>query len=425
MVAIARSRRVGERVSMPPFQRVRRHVALVALVLVSAMPWAVAAQAPGEGAQSPRDSVHVPRESTQPWRSACHRVARAMLRGPADTAWRRSLEDLRFCDLTGATVLADAWRRARDSSVARDLYIATSWYRDARVLDALLLVAADEDGPTWPRVYAMHAMLKYLRPAYTYGPIGGAAEGGGLTTVSVASHSGISDGPVPIADTAARTVTRALLGTAARTRDPAVLVTARSLGEVALRDAIAGGAPDTLAADLLTGVPRGLECTSVFFALVPGRKSERWDRAIAQVTDCPQLAVEGLLRGWGNVREDSATLSDFASASRRLRDGRFFVALEALAGDTGAGWWRRTSALRVLASYIAPHVSLTPDELRSGRETRPAAPAEARPIDGWRPLPPDYRARTRALIERIAREDAAPAVRSSAQVMSRRLRWRW
>jgi hypothetical protein len=169
-----------------------------------------------------------------------------MQRGPRDTTWERSLGMFASWDLTGATVLGNAWRRAR---------------------------------PRWVRFYAMHAMLRYLDP-YRLLDLNSDSAGEGASRVGMLSHSMLSDGPMPLPDSAASMVARVLVGVALRTRGARIGEVANGLGGIARGDAIRGGAPDTVAQALLAALPpSGITCTDVMITPVVGRRSSRWDVA--------------------------------------------------------------------------------------------------------------------------------------------------
>ena len=169
------------------------------------------------------------------------------------------------------------------------------------------------------------------------------------------------------------------------------------------------------------------DCRLAAQTLATGRPAPHWDWAIGAISRCDESAGPGLAKAWSIATVDSATLSEMVRTSRDVQDGRLFEALVAVASDPAAGWWRRASALRVLAAYVAPQLMFTPDHLRPS----PTAPGSVRILghvtlfQGTTPMPADSKARTRALFLRLVESDPDSGIRSAASFLEKELSVDW
>jgi len=169
------------------------------------------------------------------------------------------------------------------------------------------------------------------------------------------------------------------------------------------------------------------DCRLATQALSEGHPAPKWDWAMGAIVRCEQTGGPTLAELWLSTTIDSTALAQLVRSSRRLADGRLFEVLLAVAADGEAGWARRTSAMRVLASFVWPELQISDANLRAlpdsinpiGHVDHPAQ------IAGAVPLPADANARVRALLLSLASDDPDPAIRHAAAFTERNLRPRF
>lgn len=203
------------------------------------------------------------------------------------------------------------------------------------------------------------------------------------------------------------------------TRDRQVFLTAvAALALVAWLPA-AVAAQDEHSAQEATDATRQSNCRLAIQALTTGRPEPKYDWAKDFLSLCEVSAGSTLAVLWQRPTSDSASLSELYVMSARVRDKRVLDAVMAVADDPTAGWWRRSTALRVMAIYVAPGVRFKPDDIRirSDSALRHTVVTHTVQREGSEPFDATWLVRVRDLFQRLSSTDADPILRHSARVI--------
>lgn len=134
-----------------------------------------------------------------------------------------------------------------------------------------------------------------------------------------------------------------------------------------------------------------------------------------------------LASAWRGAPADTASLSDLYRRSREVRDQRVLDAVMAVAQDPAAGWWRRATAMRVMAAYVRPSLSFCPDHIRIRGDSASRLVHAGHWVqrEGSVPLGESWAVGVRMVLQRLAAADADSEVRHTAGFIAESLRPAW
>jgi len=203
------------------------------------------------------------------------------------------------------------------------------------------------------------------------------------------------------------------------TRDRQVLCAAVAVLALAAGLPAAAAAQDEHSAQEATDATRQANCRLATQVLSTGRPEPKYDWAREFLPLCEVSAGSTLAALWRRPTSDSASLSELYVMSAQVRDKRVLDAVMAVADDPAAGWWRRSTALRVVAAYVVPGVRFKPDDIRirSDSALRHTLASHSVQREGSEPFDATWLVRVRDLFQRLSSTDADPSLRHSARVI--------
>ena len=166
------------------------------------------------------------------------------------------------------------------------------------------------------------------------------------------------------------------------------------------------------------------DCRLAAQVLSKGRPAPHDLWALQIIASCGDLAAEALPPVWQDPPADTVSCAWLVGASVSVRDARVFEA-SMVAAQTPAGpRLVRLSALRVLATYADPRVSVSLEDLTSRRHLPLLVRDDGNVRDGLQPLPENTREIVMALLQSLAATDPDEEVRGAAAFLSTGLQGR-
>lgn len=163
------------------------------------------------------------------------------------------------------------------------------------------------------------------------------------------------------------------------------------------------------------------DCRLASQTLLSGRPGPHEQWALHLIQSCGDLTAEVVAQVWGTPPRDTTSLAWLVAASVAVRDRRVLDATMVTARGLVNSQLVRLSALRVLASYADPIVSVSLEDLvATGYRTLPGR-SDGSTRNGPQPLGPGTADSVIALLDQLCTSDADTTVRRASTYLKRGL----
>lgn len=180
------------------------------------------------------------------------------------------------------------------------------------------------------------------------------------------------------------------------------------------------GGAEAQASDTASRAKLRADCRLAKQILTKGQPAVKRDWALGVISACSGLA-DVLPHLWRDPPNEERELEKLFQLSRRVRDGDVFTAAFEVASSSSRPSLSRIAALGVLGSYLRPGLTLDLGDLRVLEDFGPiewgnvwGRGLDLPPQEEADPLPEDYEAATRQLVQRLSETEDDAKVRAAA-----------
>lgn len=167
------------------------------------------------------------------------------------------------------------------------------------------------------------------------------------------------------------------------------------------------------------------DCRLAVQILTKGEPHPHRDWALETIGSCNESGPPVLAGLWDQAPSDTTVLNRLYWSSRNLQDQRLLDGLIAVASDRARSTALRFGALRVLATYVDPHLDPGWKQLEPPEPAGPflgiGSVFDAAVYEGTVPFAEDTKERILDFLRGLAEDDSDPGVRYAAQKLHHRL----